>query len=1200
MRVMGSRRLLCRFTSMGLVVSRILFLCLLLASALGAPLPASAAPTKIYNGSTLVWLSTKPNACQVRARSVVFVPSSTAINLPSNLRVRGVPQAGLLAAQRLKTDARKRLVRATSSAARAKAQRSITEAQRLIQSNKECRTAKLPPDETPTPTATPTSTATPTATPTPTQTPFAARALSQETSVDFYGSTFMVTYYIISQGATRSGEAAQVIVEPKDSSAHYANVRVYDPQENLLVLQQQERGSDESAIHYYSPTNSQVLPASSFVLAKSGIYEVRVAGNTNVRVRLKLPADVGWGVSFQNGTYRPFVGAQPTMYTWIPSHPTRSLKLSIAFGQYASDLSIPGLPATPVYATDTTTIIQNDYVIPASSEGGSVQPVVMPSSPYSEFSAWGLPFILSRTPSEANAIRAGLERVRGGSTDGYLIAHPFQQKIAELLPELTARAGDSAALFAASGSGFPATRMECTNPVKNEDVIRNIEILDAYQNTLPAAKWLLGSANGKPNQELSATSPWIGTLGTSQYGRQYCAVSADCANGSTCSAGLCALPFDPQLDRWDRFQPIEYQQKVGSVRETLWFGRSIRAQYHYALVWAATTYSPCNPYGPAAPGGSIRFPELLYRGVAGALSDLMTVAESEQFYGQNGTVSSPYPGLVGFVLEGVMPTFQVAAPYLTGVMSSPTGSPALGQRVLDTWTAALERLINRHINDYLASSQNQSAHHLVSFQSFANGVQDPAKRAFYQALVRRWAGRFWESLRPAGYFRENTAICGSYSGITTNMIGRYLGLAAQSDLGTDYEGEYALRSVYMLFNHTVAPEPDGALVGGFNFNHRIGNGFERTQYGGASNLADYLPEVGVWARGLTASSPANRSRLLSTAQAFETRVTNTPNAPAPGIPDRFNVNAVYGDPTLQFPVEESTRFTKNFGNEYIAVRRPGYFTGIFVGKPAAGLGNLKYRDNYRTPTTETQLNVGGTSVEDLPPESGASISVYNYNPYLGGGMSLFWTPSYGAALVGTTWSALAQHGLVAWDGGRRYWNDYFSTTYALSQDNNTLTVQGTIEAHPLSYTRQYIFNDHSVRVNLALTATADMTLEKLAEIIPVPTCTRTDCNGSTKNRKSRGADLQIQGAVGSDNGALRTASAVTVKDSTNRGVQISFVSPTSDASTTQAVAVYRNGLRQLYYGAELQVGRIEVLLPQTWSAGDELNLSYTIGALGSP
>jgi hypothetical protein len=895
-----------------------------------------------------------------------------------------------------------------------------------------------------------------------------------------------------------------------------------------------------------------------------------------------MPSNQGWGVSFQNGTYRGFVGQTTTMYSWLPAHPNRPLRLTLNLTQNAADLGLTG--SSPVQTKDGITGLntQLDLQIPSiqeSQQTGILQAVQLPTSPWFEFAANGLPFILSPRPEDALIIGGSIQRIQAGPAQGYLAPHKFQESIAELLPQLTANAGNSAALTAARGVNFPATKSECRTPTEDAEVFRSHDVLNTYSGTLLSASWLLGTTSGRSNQDLTGTSPWLGSLVGSVYGQQLCTTSFDCANGSSCVNGLCSQPFNPSTDRWDRFQPMRYRSVLNGRTEDLYAGMSPRGLHHYSLVWAAVTHSPCNPYGPSTKDGAIRFPELLYRGVAGALADLLTVVESEQLNGTNGAATGPYPGNMGFVLKEITPTFMLAAPHLEPVMN---GAGGLGTRALQVWTGALERLVNRHLYDYIVSSQNQSSHHLVSFQSFANGVQDPARRAFYQGATRRWATRFFDQIQPAGYFRENTAICSSYSGIQLNMIGDYYRLTEESSLGADTNALSALQSVYTLFNHTAAPEPTGVMVSGFNFNHRIGFGFEETQYGGAKQLVDELPEVGVWSRTASSQMTDNRSTLQSLATSFDTRVNNLATSIWPSLPARFFGFRTVPSAALQFPVESATRFTRNFGNEYIAIRRPGYFTGVFVGKPALGSLYIRYREAYRLPTNANELNTPNSSgptpsIEDLAPESGASVSVYNYNPYLGGGLSLFWTPAYGNSMIGTTWSALAQHGLVAWSGGLRYWSEYFSTSFSLTNDGNTLAVSGQIEGTPIAYTRTYQFNDQNIDVSISMTAQEAVTLEKFVEVIPLLTCTRANCNGSTlQNRKRNGATI-----------TLPSTQEIRALDNQGNGISVTFTG-------AQTLTSYPHGLRKIFYNDEMQVGRVEVALATSWQAGQTRTLTYRI------
>jgi hypothetical protein len=157
--------------------------------------------------------------------------------------------------------------------------------------------------------------------------------------------------------------------------------------------------------------------------------------------------------------------------------------------------------------------------------------------------------------------------------------------------------------------------------------------------------------------------------------------------------------------------------------------------------------------------------------------------------------------------------------------------------------------------------------------------------------------------------------------------------------------------------------------------------------------------------------------------------------------------------------------------------------------------------------------------------SGFQIGDVHYwaAPFVGGGMSLFWTPDFGNALLAGNWTPLVHHGLVAVDGrtGVRSWEDYFSTSYIRptpipTPNNNTaygptptptpnnyttLITYGQLEPSPCitgtttcsgisgySYQRTYEFLPNSVVVTIRLLAEAGATApagSKIFENIPL-------------------------------------------------------------------------------------------------------------------
>ena len=105
------------------------------------------------------------------------------------------------------------------------------------------------------------------------------------------------------------------------------------------------------------------------------------------------------------------------------------------------------------------------------------------------------------------------------------------------------------------------------------------------------------------------------------------------------------------------------------------------------------------------------------------------------------------------------------------------------------------------------------------------------------------------------------------------------------------------------------------------------------------------------------------------------------------------------DDELHSLQRESGSFTRTFGDELIAVKRPSYYAAVFVGKPA-GSSALSNKLDFQKPESAGE-SFGGT------------VSERKITPYLGGGLSLFWTPAYGTSLLATNWAPTTHHGLVA-------------------------------------------------------------------------------------------------------------------------------------------------------------------------------------------
>lgn len=583
-------------------------------------------------------------------------------------------------------------------------------------------------------------------------------------------------------------------------------------------------------------------------------------------------------------------------------------------------------------------------------------------------------------------------------------------------------------------------------------------------------------------------------------------------------------PFAGAMDGWQAF--VEKGQTWNRLREVdgLWGGIS----KHYGgaacdLALAATRRDAPNPWFGRE--------ELLYRAAAAAMADLLMVAEDETFWGTNDL--DPYPGMSAFVYgQKTFPVFEAAAPHLP---------PA----IRDAWATMLRRLVERSCVDYLTSARNQSSHYLVAYQAFANGSGDP----LFQDLAKVFARRWIRGQSPAGYHMEATGPCGSYIGMTHWHEAVYY---RQSG---DLEILESLRRSYRFFNHTVAPEPDGRLLGGFNFNHRVGEGFYGEQWSGARGiLADVLPEVGLW------SDPVDDAQRQAAAAQVE-KFLAKPAAPlyADITSPRYCWFAA-PDKSLVWPAQEPQPFVRNFADQLVAVKRPAYYTTVYVGHPAAGDHYIQGREKLRQPFANGIEETGG----ELP-------DMRKITPFLGGGLTGFWTPAYGHAIMAADWSPTTHHGLTAtMTDGRRTWEDYFKNSFTLDEAAGTLAIEGEVELLPLTYTRRYRFADDRLEVDLTVTATAPCTVTSLVENLPV-------VNGEWKS------DGVTFTAGGQQEGAVRS-DRVTLATGAGASVGVVFDGP-------QNLRLVPQGLRTGGW-RKLAFGRVEVALPATWTAGQTATLRY--------
>lgn len=559
------------------------------------------------------------------------------------------------------------------------------------------------------------------------------------------------------------------------------------------------------------------------------------------------------------------------------------------------------------------------------------------------------------------------------------------------------------------------------------------------------------------------------------------------------------------------------------------------------MIWLATYQADWNPYY----GNQ----QLINRAVIAALADLQRLGEAERFPDASQT---PYAGGLAafYTSRKTLPVYALASPYISDEVHS-------------VWTDALEHVVDRAYPDPLVTCRNQSSHYLLLFDDFARGSGLPE----YRKLAHDYALRFAAGASDGGYHEEACGPDATYSGMTHWHMAQFILQTRESDPQASKAIEDSLRQSQTFFAHTVGPEPDGDFRGACNFNHRTAAGFHWLQWSGARFLLrDELPYAAVWWNDPTTTP--DEAELKRLADNIRRTVTSPSSDPGRlGMQVGVSQFLALQNPPIQgavWPAEEDINFIRQFGDELIAVKRPGYFASIYVGKPAPSF-YTRSREKLREPYPDNQESAGGLAKGLRHPYK---------TPLLGGGLSLLNNQDYGTAVYATNWSPLTYNGLVAVTKDHlRYWADYDATVFSLDRNSNELRIDGRIENQPIKYERIYRFGNDALDITLTVHAADAIDLDELFENIPI----------LFGKIKQRGSTLTIEGE---DAEGRAVADRITLRDNRGAGFDIVFDQP-------QQLTVVRNGLIEKHSGnGDTQVGRVQIHLPAHMKAGDAITLHY--------
>ncbi|MFW6413862.1 MAG: hypothetical protein ACOCZS_01050, partial [Verrucomicrobiota bacterium] len=484
-------------------------------------------------------------------------------------------------------------------------------------------------------------------------------------------------------------------------------------------------------------------------------------------------------------------------------------------------------------------------------------------------------------------------------------------------------------------------------------------------------------------------------------------------------------------------------------------------------------------------------------------------------------------------------------------------------RLRNLWLTGARRYVERYAL-HRSSVENQSAHVPVNLYALYKGSGDE----MYKKLAEDWMEDFLnEQLNPplrAGYLMEGYGPDATYQGIATCMLAWYFHWSG------DEEVKEALDKIYSLFNHTVVPEPgEDKNLGASNFCHRTPGSWVKRQYGGGTMcMAGELESAAVWHQDIKPDDSDYREQksnwISKELRKFWYSATRKP-VREPSSYRFFTRYRFFPDKIIEdavLPVNESDNFIRNFDDQFIAVRRPAYYALVYLGRPDPDVERIRRHD---TPDAVQRRT--------------------------GGGLSMFWTPDFGSAVLSKNWHAEANHMIRAdfgGDGEKVDWPDYYSLEHDYDEEAGILTTTSEMMELPIKITRRYRFEKEKMIHELKLEFKKNVQVKNLVEQIPIPVTDKLqNKKGDLSISFRRGGDWR-QEEVGENVDAVRLTNRVT-------GGQVKLFFP---EPVDIRVAPVNEGVKEEHRAGKQVAGQkltaLEIRLGERFRKGETVFLRYVL------
>ena len=452
-----------------------------------------------------------------------------------------------------------------------------------------------------------------------------------------------------------------------------------------------------------------------------------------------------------------------------------------------------------------------------------------------------------------------------------------------------------------------------------------------------------------------------------------------------------------------------------------------------ALAIAASLDCPFNPY--------YRDPAVIRRALLGIFSRYLRLKE-------NGTmldVETNYSGLDCFEAHKM----AQAVFFL-----SPVVSPR--ERLL--LQEGIRRIADR-FPFFHVTCENQSSHWLMVYQHLGMAKVPGAD---YLKLARDYAASFADPEQTphirTGYLQERYGPDATYQGLAACMQSvyfRYTKNPVTKEL---------LRKIYNLFNHSVAPEPDGTVYGTSGFSHRTFGTWVQRQWGaGTAMMAGELPEAAVWHSSFRKDKRNPAGALREPGSEFYKRFPQWLVYPGELHTSLYSGYFFPSEPLKNafFPMESEEKFIKEFNGEFLALRKEGYYAFVYTGmtSPKWVRSSTCRKPGYRDHRS-------------------------SWNPVQG--VQMVWSKEYGSLFTTTSWNSNTYAMTVAeLEDGSVSFPDYWTFRHSFDRKTGVLSLSNRMFDLPADVSRKIHFREGEIEMELEVRNTGAWRSRGFWEQIPL-------------------------------------------------------------------------------------------------------------------